>query len=41
MLDLLKVLISKCEKNGLRYWLAGGTWQGALKHEGVIPWDGY
>ena len=39
MLDILKFFISVCEQNDLRYWLAGGSCLGALRHGGFIPWD--
>lgn len=39
MLDILKFFISECDKYKLRYWLAGGTCLGALRHGGFIPWD--
>lgn len=39
MLEILKVLDRLCNENGLRYFLAGGTCLGALRHEGFIPWD--
>lgn len=38
-LDLLKKLISVCNKYGLKYFACGGTCLGAVRHKGMIPWD--
>ena len=38
-LRLLIAFDSCCRQLNLRYWLAGGTLLGALRHGGFIPWD--
>lgn len=39
LLDLLKNIKQICDQYGLRYYLAGGTLLGAIRHQGFIPWD--
>jgi lipopolysaccharide cholinephosphotransferase len=38
-LDILRQVTETCNRHGLRYYLLGGTFLGAVRHQGFIPWD--
>jgi lipopolysaccharide cholinephosphotransferase len=38
-LDLLNELMSVLDKYGIKYFAGGGTMLGAVRHQGMIPWD--
>lgn len=38
-MELMRYVRDTCEKNGLRYYMCGGTLLGAVRHKGYIPWD--
>ena len=38
-LEILKKVAAFCDENGLRYFIYYGTYLGAIRHKGFIPWD--
>lgn len=38
-LNMVKEFVRVCDKHGLKYFMAGGTFLGAVRHKGFIPWD--
>lgn len=39
ILDTMKYIDSVCRRNGIVYYIMGGTALGAVRHGGFIPWD--
>lgn len=39
ILSIIKDIDSLCNKNGIEYYLLGGSTIGAIRHKGFIPWD--
>ncbi len=38
-IELIRTFAKICEKEGLIYYMLGGTMLGAIRHKGYIPWD--
>ena len=39
LVEVFSTFISFCARHQLRYFCAGGTAIGAVRHQGMIPWD--
>lgn len=39
LLGIVKDIDELCKKNGIEYYLLGGSALGAIRHNGFIPWD--
>lgn len=39
ILSVYNEVVKICVKNNLRYFAIGGTYLGAIRHHGFIPWD--
>ncbi len=39
ILETMKFIDELCRKNGITYYIMGGTALGAIRHGGFIPWD--
>ena len=39
LLSIIKEIDALCRKNGIAYYLLGGSCIGAVRHRGFIPWD--
>lgn len=39
LINLFKKFIQICDSHNLRYYCIGGTLLGAIRHQGMIPWD--
>lgn len=40
LVRMLKIFDHICSEHGISYWMTAGTLIGALRHQGMIPWDG-
>lgn len=38
-LCMLDIVVNVCVQEGLTYYISGGTYLGAIRHKGFIPWD--